>query len=124
MCCRPEVDCDVIFGRNEKTIVGYVVANFEVAISYSFRDIKKNHLVTAEAAADIDDNIKRKRIRVSLNSVPQNGGLGRPIPLKWTDINLLPVRPWCRSGQFGVLQRLHALSYFGHTTRFAHFWVT
>ena len=58
MCCRPEVDCDVIFGRNEKTIVGYVVANFEVAISYSFRDIKKNHLVTAEAAADIDDNIK------------------------------------------------------------------
>ena len=39
----------------------------------SFRDIKKNHFVTAEAAAvveaDIDDNIKRKRIRVSLKKL-------------------------------------------------------
>ena len=38
--------------------------NFEVAISNSFRDIQKNYFVTAEA--DIDDTIKRKRIRVSL----------------------------------------------------------
>ena len=44
--------------------------NFEVASFNSFRDIK-NHLVTAEAAAeeDIGDSIKRKRICVSLNNV-------------------------------------------------------
>ena len=44
--------------------------NFEIAISNSFRDIPKNHFVTAEAepAADIDDSIKRKRIRVSLKN--------------------------------------------------------
>ena len=40
--------------------------NFEVASCSSFRVIKKNHFVTTEAAADIDDSIKRKRIRVSL----------------------------------------------------------
>ena len=34
-----------------KTIEGYVVVDFEVVISYSFRDIKKNHFVTAEAEA-------------------------------------------------------------------------
>ena len=40
--------------------------NFEVTSFCSFLDIKKNHFVTAEAAADLDDSIKRKRIRVSL----------------------------------------------------------
>ena len=43
--------------------------NFEVASFSGFRDIPTNHFVTAaEAAAeaDIDDSIKRKRIRVSL----------------------------------------------------------
>ena len=43
------------------------MVNFEVANSSGFRDIKKNHFVTAAEAADIDDSIKRKRIRVSLN---------------------------------------------------------
>ena len=33
--------------------------NFEVTSSDSFRDIKKNHFVTAE---DIEDSTKRKRI--------------------------------------------------------------
>ena len=48
-------------------IEGYPVLNFEVASSNSFRDIpKQNHFLTAEAAADIDDSIKRKRFRVSL----------------------------------------------------------
>ena len=44
--------------------------NFEVASFSSFRDIPQNHLVTATdaAAADIDDSIKRKRIRVSLKT--------------------------------------------------------
>ena len=42
---------------------------FEVPGSNSFRDIQKNHFVTAEA--DIDDSIKRKRIRVSLKKPPQ-----------------------------------------------------
>ena len=40
--------------------------NFEDALVVS--DILKNHFWTAaEAAANIDDNIMRKRIRVSLN---------------------------------------------------------
>ena len=44
--------------------------NFEVSEFSSFRDIKKNHFVAAaEAAADIDDSITRKRIRVSLSQV-------------------------------------------------------
>ena len=48
--------------------------NFEVASSKSFRDIQKAHFVMAEAAAetaeaDIDDSIKRKRIRVSIKKV-------------------------------------------------------
>ena len=72
--CRPEVVYDVISGgRRVKTIEGYLVVNFEVASSYSFRDIRNNHFVTAVAeaavvvaAADVDDSIKRKRIRVSL----------------------------------------------------------
>ena len=64
-CFRPEVVYDVISGRNVKTVAGSLVANFEVASSNSFRDIKKNHFVTA-AAAEIDDSIKRKRFRVSL----------------------------------------------------------
>ena len=48
------------------------MVNFEVASSNSFRDIQKNHFVTAaeaaEEEADIDDSIKRKRIRVSLKN--------------------------------------------------------
>ena len=60
ICCRPEVVYDIISGRNVKTIVVYVAVKFEVASSSSFRDIKKNHFVTA-AEADIDDSIKRKR---------------------------------------------------------------
>ena len=37
--------------------------DFEVVRFSSFRNIQENHIVTA--AADIDDNIKRKRIRIS-----------------------------------------------------------
>ena len=65
LCCRPEVAGDVISGDSVKTVQDYVVLNFEVASLSSFRDIHKNHFVTA-AKADIDDIIKRKRIRVSL----------------------------------------------------------
>ena len=51
ICFRLEVAYDVISGQHIKT--------------------QKNHFVTAEAeaASDIDDSIKRKRIRVSLNYV-------------------------------------------------------
>ena len=59
-----------------KTNDGYAVLNFEVDNFSSFRDIKKNHFVTAEAVAvtvaDIDDNIEWKRIRVSLKNGNQN----------------------------------------------------
>ena len=56
-CCLPEVAGDVISAENVKTVECYAELNFEVASFSSFRDIPKNHLVTA--AADIDDNIKR-----------------------------------------------------------------
>ena len=38
MCCRTKVDCDVISGRNVKTMDCYVVVNIEVA---NFQYIKK-----------------------------------------------------------------------------------
>ena len=69
ICCRHEVSGDVISGGNVKTIEGNALLNFKAACSSSFRDIKINHFVTAaaaEAAADINDSTKRKRIRVSL----------------------------------------------------------
>ena len=52
-------------------IEGYPAVNLEVASSNSCQDIKKNHFATtaAEAAADIDDSIKRTRIRVSLDYI-------------------------------------------------------
>ena len=69
ICYRPAVDDDVISGENVKTIEGYTVLNFEVASFSTFRDIKKNHFVTAQA--EIDDSIKRKRIRISLKMAIQ-----------------------------------------------------
>ena len=41
ICCRPEVVYDVISGRNVSTIEGYLLVNFEVASSSSFRDTEK-----------------------------------------------------------------------------------
>ena len=57
-------------GENVKTIERYVLLNFEAASFSGFRDIKKNHFVMAElvVAADINDSIKRKCIRVSLEN--------------------------------------------------------
>ena len=66
ICCRPDVAYDVVSGQNVKTVEGYLAVNFEVASSNIFRDIQRNHFVTAEAAADIDDSIRRKCFRVSL----------------------------------------------------------
>ena len=57
-----EVVYDIISGRDVRTMEGYLVINFEVASSNCFRDIPKNHFVTAadaaKAAADTDDRIK------------------------------------------------------------------
>ena len=39
ICCRPEVDSNVISGGSVKTIEGYAVLNFEVAGLSIFRDI-------------------------------------------------------------------------------------
>ena len=61
ICSRLEVGGDVISGENVKNVEGSAVLNFEVGSSNSFRDIPKNHFMTA--AADIDDSIKRKRLR-------------------------------------------------------------
>ena len=68
ICCRPEVVCDVTSDGNVKTLEGYAMLNFQVASFSSFRDIQKNNFVTA-VAADIDDSIKRKRIRISLRNL-------------------------------------------------------
>ena len=64
ICYRPEVVYDVISGRNVKIIKGYLVVNFEVAISNSFRDIQNKSFFLTVAEADIDDSIKQKRFRV------------------------------------------------------------
>ena len=45
---RPEVDDDVVSGRNVNTIEGYIVANFEVAGSSSFRDFPKRLFCASE----------------------------------------------------------------------------
>ena len=67
ICRRPDVAGDAFSGENVKTIDGYVVLKFEVASFSRFRDIPKNHFLTvAEAAADFDDSIRRKGMRVSL----------------------------------------------------------
>ena len=73
ICCRPEVDDDVVSGVNVSTVTGFVVVNFEVASSSGLRYIKNSHLETAEAAAVevyIGDSIKRP---------------------KWTSINENPI---------------------------------
>ena len=46
------------------------MVNFEVSSSNSFEIFPKNHFVTV-AEADIDDSIKRKRFRFSLNDQPR-----------------------------------------------------
>ena len=68
ICCQLDIVYDVISGRNVKTIEGCLVVNAKVTSSNNFRDIKINHFMTA-AEADIDDSIKRKHIRVSLNKI-------------------------------------------------------
>ena len=65
MCCRPEVAGGVISGENVNTVEGYAVLNLGVASFSTFQDIKKI-ILTAAAAADIDDST-RKRICVSLS---------------------------------------------------------
>ena len=42
ICCRPEVDGDVISSYNVKTSEGYDVLNLEVTSFSSFREIKKS----------------------------------------------------------------------------------
>ena len=41
ICCRPEVDSDVISGRNIQTLGCYATVNFEVASFSSFRYFSK-----------------------------------------------------------------------------------
>ena len=70
ICCRPEVAGNVISGLSVKTIDGYSLVNLEIASFNGLGDILKKHCVTEEAEAEIDDSIKRKRFRVSLNKSP------------------------------------------------------
>ena len=68
ICCRPELDCYVVSGRNIKTVVDYVVVNFKAATSSSFRDIKTLFRDDGGGGGGgrHGDSIKRKRIRISL----------------------------------------------------------
>ena len=47
-----QVGGDAISAETVKTVEGHAVLNFEAATFSSFRDVKKNHFVTA-AAADL-----------------------------------------------------------------------
>ena len=38
ICCRPEVDDNVISGRNVRTIEGYIVVNLVAAVSKIFQN--------------------------------------------------------------------------------------
>ena len=50
ICCRLEVDDDVISSRNIKTIQGYVVANLENQIALVLPEIfQKDHFVTVKS---------------------------------------------------------------------------
>ena len=53
ICCRPEIDNDVIAGRNVKIVEGYVVVNFEIASFSSFRDLNAICSRSAEVADDV-----------------------------------------------------------------------
>ena len=66
--CRPEVLYDVISCRNVETTEGYLVINFEVPSSSGFRDIQKNHIVTAEAIA-LSENAFAFRLKISVKIV-------------------------------------------------------
>ena len=57
ICCRLKATGDVISSENVKTIEGYTVLIFEVAIFSGFQYNKNNHFVTA-AETDIDNSIK------------------------------------------------------------------
>ena len=47
MCYRPDVDADVISGRNVRTIKGYVLKLLALAVSEIFH---KDHFVTVKSA--------------------------------------------------------------------------
>ena len=49
-CCRPEVDDDVIYSQNIKTIEGYVAVNFEVASSSNFQNLPKMSFCDGEVS--------------------------------------------------------------------------
>ena len=74
ICCRPEVGSDVISGGNVKNIERCAMLHSMLKLlALVLSEIKKNNFVTAaETAVDIDDSIKRKRIRVLLYNKRKN----------------------------------------------------
>ena len=50
-CCLAKTACDVIFGRDVKTIEVFATANFEVASSCSYEIFKNDNFVTVKSAA-------------------------------------------------------------------------
>ena len=62
ICCRPEVDDDVISGRNVKTIEGYIVVNFEVASFSSFRDFSKRFYCDGDSSGGVNAICSRPKV--------------------------------------------------------------
>ena len=50
ICCRPEVDDNVIFGRNVKTIEGYIVVNFKLLAPAVSEIFQNDCFVTVKSA--------------------------------------------------------------------------
>ena len=116
ICFRPEVLCEVITTRNVKSREHNLVVNVEGRSSNSLRDIKKNHYSTA---ADIDDSIARKRLRVSLNK--WNVNIWSNTIGKWKEKNLCDRWALNDNYWFAALQELRSIP--PGCSREAHNWL-
>ena len=67
ICCRPEVDDEVISGHSVKIVEGYTVVNFEVASSSSLRDFPKRLVCDAEVGNRSGGVISGEDERLSRN---------------------------------------------------------
>ena len=54
ICCRPEVDCGDISGRNVRTIVVYILVNLEIASSSRFQDNREQIFPDEEVGGGIN----------------------------------------------------------------------
>ena len=90
ICCQPEVDDDVISGRNKRTTQSYAVVNFEGASFSTFRDFTKRSFFSRgsdmnaicsrpEVADDAISGTDNLQIPSSVTLVCTNGLLGSAV---------------------------------------------